>query len=148
MTDIVDRATRSRMMSGIGSKNTKPEIIVRSAIHRQGFRFRLHRKDLPGSPDIVLTKWNTVVLVHGCYWHRHSGCRLAYEVKSNADRWIRKFAANVDRDQRNYAALNERGWNVVVVWECATRSMRPADLGKALKKAILSRACFSEVTEP
>ena len=147
MADIVDKATRSRMMSRIGSKNTRPEIIVRSAIHRQGFRFRLHQKDLPGSPDIVLPKWNTVVVVHGCYWHRHSGCRLAYEVKSNADRWNRKFAANIDRDQRNYAALNEQGWNVVVAWECATRSMTLTDLGTALQKAIHRQAGLSEVPE-
>jgi DNA mismatch endonuclease (patch repair protein) len=118
MTDIVDRATRSRMMSGIRGKNTSPERIVRSFLHRAGLRFSLHRPDLPGHPDVVLPHWNTVIFVHGCFWHRHAGCRFASTPETNRAFWNRKFAANVDRDRRNSTALRRAGWRVLTVWEC------------------------------
>jgi DNA mismatch endonuclease (patch repair protein) len=120
MTDIVDRRTRSRMMSGIRGKNTKPERVVRSCLHRMGYRFRLNRKDLPGRPDIVLPKYMTVVFVHGCFWHRHPGCKYAYRTKSNVLFWKKKFRENVARDRRNESALRKQGWHVIVVWECET----------------------------
>ncbi|MDX2261284.1 MAG: DNA mismatch endonuclease Vsr [Gemmatimonadales bacterium] len=120
MTDIVDRATRSRMMAGIRGKNTNPERIVRSHLHRAGFRFRLHPVDLPGRPDIVLPRWGVVILVHGCFWHRHHGCRYAATPKTNREFWVSKFRANVARDASNIAALRRLGWRVIVVWECRT----------------------------
>ena len=145
MADVVDKATRSRMMSGIRSKDTKPEMLVRRELHRRGFRFRLHGKKLPGSPDIVLPKWKTVVFVHGCYWHRHSGCKLAYPVKSNKEFWNSKFEANVRRDANAYAALEEAGWGVIIVWECATRSIDRSELGQEISELIKGNMCFSEI---
>jgi DNA mismatch endonuclease, patch repair protein len=119
----VDRLTpehRSWNMSRIRGRDTQPERAVRSALHRAGYRFRLHRKDLPGRPDIVLPKHRTVVFVHGCFWHRHPGCRFAYTPKSRADFWAAKFLANVERDQRNRRDLRRLGWRVITVWECQT----------------------------
>lgn len=120
MTDIVDSATRSRMMSGIRGKNTKPEIAVRQALHAAGFRFRLHRKDLPGSPDIVLPRYRAVIFVHGCFWHGH-GCRYFKVPKTRTDFWLDKITANARRDRQNEDALMAMGWSVFVVWECDIR---------------------------
>lgn len=119
MTDVVDRATRSRMMSRIRGRDTKPELLVRSWLHRAGLRFRLHAGDLPGSPDIVLPRWNAVVFVHGCFWHRHRGCPLAATPKSRPAFWNAKFRSNVDRDERNRRDLRRLGWRIRTVWECA-----------------------------
>lgn len=121
MPDIVDPATRSRMMSGIRGRNTKPELVVRRYLHRLGFRFRLHDRRLPGRPDIVLPRYRTVVEVRGCFWHCHGGCRYAARPKSNADFWAAKLRGNVERDARNTAALEEAGWRVLVIWECEVR---------------------------
>jgi DNA mismatch endonuclease (patch repair protein) len=122
MADIVDRATRSRMMAGIRGRDTTPERIVRSHLHRAGLRFRLHESRLSGRPDIVLPRWGAVVFVHGCYWHRHPGCRFATTPSTRVDFWMRKFAENVARDRRNIRALRRAGWRVFVVWECRTSS--------------------------
>ena len=108
-------------MSRIRGADTKPERAVRSLLHRCGFRFRLHRKDLPGRPDIVLPKHHAVILVHGCFWHRHEGCRFAYTPKSRAEFWEKKFSENVARDRRNVGALGNLGWRWLIVWECETR---------------------------
>lgn len=105
-------------MSRIRGKNTKPEILVRSVLHRMGFRFRLHVSTLPGSPDIVLPRLQSVVFVHGCFWHRHAGCAFAYEPKSRRAFWKQKFQGNVRRDRQAIRALTESGWRVFVVWEC------------------------------
>ena len=105
-------------MSRIKSKDTTPERIVRSFLHRNGFRFRLHAKDLPGKPDIVLPKYKTVIEVRGCYWHRHEGCKDATTPSTNAVFWQKKFADNVARDKRTEQELKALGWNVIVVWEC------------------------------
>ena len=121
---MVDRLTvreRSWNMSRIRGKDTKPEIAVRSILHRMGYRFRLHRRDLPGKPDIVLPKHRTVVLVHGCFWHRHRGCKYAYTPKSRVQFWQKKFHENVERDRRNRKDLRKEGWKVIVVWECEVR---------------------------
>lgn len=120
MTDIVDPATRSRMMSGIRGKNTKPEIIVRQALHKAGFRFRLHRKDLPGNPDIVLPRYRAVIFVHGCFWHGH-GCRYFKVPKTRTDFWLDKIMANAKRDRQKEDALRATGWTVLTVWECEIR---------------------------
>lgn len=131
MTDKISEARRSWNMSRIRGKDTKPEIAVRSMLHRLGYRFRLHRNDLPGRPDIVLPSKKTVILVHGCYWHRHPGCRYAYSPKSRVDFWENKFAENIARDHRNMDELKSIGWRALVVWECELRE--PDELKKRLK---------------
>ena len=108
-------------MAAIKSKDTVPEKIIRSFLHRKGFRFSLHDKSLPGSPDIKLTKYRTVVFENGCFWHRHEGCRMAYNPKSRTEFWEKKFRENVERDARNYRELEEQGWRVIVVWECQVK---------------------------
>lgn len=118
MTDIVDENTRSRMMAGITGKNTKPELLVRRYLHAAGLRFRLHDRRLPGSPDLVFPGLKVALFVHGCFWHRHAGCRFATTPKTRADFWQHKFSANVARDRRNLDALISGGWTPVVVWEC------------------------------
>ncbi len=109
-------------MSRIRGTDTKPERIVRSLLHRSGYRFRLHRKDLPGRPDIVLPRYQAVILVHGCFWHRHKGCRFAYTPKSRREFWEKKFADNIARDRRNIRALRRLGWRCITVWECETKN--------------------------
>jgi DNA mismatch endonuclease (patch repair protein) len=121
MVDIVDPDTRSRMMAGIKGSVTKPEIQVRRYLHACGFRFRLHRKDLPGRPDLVLPRYRLTIFVHGCFWHRHAGCHYASTPSTRPDFWQEKFAANVDRDRRNIDQLLELGWRVFVLWECGLR---------------------------
>lgn len=124
MTDTVDRATRSRMMAGIRSKNTKPELLVRSWLHRRGFRFRLHGAGLPGRPDLVFKQYRAVVFVHGCFWHRHSRCRYASIPASNQSFWRAKFEANTARDLKVRRQLRQLGWRVLVLWECETGNSR------------------------
>lgn len=120
MTDIVSPERRSAMMARIGSKDTQPELRVRRMAHALGFRFRLHRRDLPGTPDLVFPKFRVALFVHGCYWHRHEGCSKAYTPKSRVDFWQEKFAANVERDARAGEKLRAMGWTPVVIWECET----------------------------
>jgi len=115
--DTVDKATRSLIMSRVGQKNTGPEIILRSILHRTGFRYRLHDRTLPGSPDLVFRRFGAVIFVHGCYWHSH-GCHRSTVPKSHRVFWKDKFAANRRRDGRNVRLLEECGWRVMVVWEC------------------------------
>jgi len=118
MVDTLSKEERSKNMSLIKGKDTKPELVVRSYLHKQGLRYSLHRKDLPGKPDIVLNKYRAVVFVNGCYWHRHEGCKYSYSPKSNRRFWADKFAQNVKRDQRNHVKLKKLGWRVFVIWEC------------------------------
>ncbi|MFK5895152.1 MAG: DNA mismatch endonuclease Vsr [Pseudomonadota bacterium] len=121
MIDIVDKTTRSRMMSNIRSSNTKPEVLARKALHKLGYRFRLDSKVGKIKPDIVLRKYKVVIFVHGCYWHQHQGCKLAYSDRNYSDKWLKKFSDNKIRDQRVSKQLIEQGWRVGVIWECATR---------------------------
>ncbi|ODN68408.1 very short patch repair endonuclease [Methylobrevis pamukkalensis] len=121
MADIVDQQTRSRMMSGIRGKNTRPELALRRALHARGFRFRLHPAGLRGRPDLVLPKHRAVVFVHGCFWHRHEGCRYTTTPSTRTDFWQSKFEANVVRDGAVREALLDSGWRVATVWECALR---------------------------
>lgn len=121
MTDIVDKATRSRMMSGIKSKNTKPEILTRQALHKSGYRFRLGTKIGKIKPDVVLRKYKVAVFVHGCYWHQHKDCNLAYSDRDYSEKWLKKFSDNKARDKRVTKELLENGWRIAIVWECVTR---------------------------
>lgn len=121
--DTISPEQRSLLMGRIRSKNTRPERVVRSMLHRMGFRFRLHRRDLPGRPDVVLPKHRKVVLIQGCFWHGHT-CTLASRPKSNRTYWSEKIATNRARDQRNLAELKRQGWLVLELWECDIRADR------------------------
>lgn len=149
MVDIVTPDKRSEMMAGIGSKNTKPELVVRQLLHQMGYRFRLHRQDLPGRPDIALPKWKTVVLVHGCFWHGHGSCPLFRLPKSRTQFWEEKIAANCRRDEQVRSDLNNLAWRVIEIWECASKgrtAMPVMDLGIELDKAIrIDRAMRLEI---
>ena len=127
MTDRLSPAERSRQMSRIRGRDTVPEKHLRTALHRRGFRFRLHRRDLPGRPDLVLPRHRAVIFVHGCFWHRHSGCLHAYEPKSRTAFWFGKFEENVERDRRQIKALEQAGWRVGLVWECGLRAISARD---------------------
>ncbi len=131
MTDIVDQQTRSRMMAGIRGKNTKPELALRRALHARGFRFRLHSGKVDGRPDLVLPKHHAVVFVHGCFWHRHEGCRYATVPATRSDFWRAKFDANVARDSAVRTRLLEDGWRVATIWECALR--KPEKMNNAVR---------------
>lgn len=122
MTDVVDSQTRSRMMAGIRGKDTKPELALRRSLHALGFRYRLHAKGLPGRPDLVLPKYKAIILVHGCFWHRHRGCRYTTTPSTRPEFWTTKFEANMARDEAVRSALLEAGWRVATVWECALRA--------------------------
>lgn len=123
MADVLTPSQRSYCMSQIQGKDTRPELAVRSLLHRMGYRFRLHRKDLPGKPDIVLPRFRSVVFVHGCYWHRHKGCKYAYVPKTRRSFWKSKFKENVNRDSRTRKQLHGLGWKVLVLWECEIRDI-------------------------
>lgn len=116
--DHLSPEKRSWNMSRIKSKNTAPEMRIRSALHQLGYRFRLHVKELPGKPDIVLPKYKTVIFVHGCFWHRHKGCVRATTPSTNQEYWEKKFQQNVMRDKLEQDELKRMGWRVIVVWEC------------------------------
>lgn len=118
MTDHVDKAARSGIMRAVRSRDTTPELAVRKLLHAMGYRFRLHRKDLPGKPDIVLPGRKKIVFVHGCFWHRHTGCRWTTTPKSNVPFWTEKFETNVRRDRKNVRDLRRAGWGVMVIWQC------------------------------
>jgi DNA mismatch endonuclease, patch repair protein len=122
--DTIKKNARSRLMGRISGKDTKPEMVVRRVAHRLGYRFRLHQPDLPGSPDLVFPRRRKAVFVHGCYWHRHPGCRLAYMPKSNVAFWTRKFAANEARDRQALEDLHHLRWGTLVMWECETKDIK------------------------
>ena len=130
MADIVSPSVRSRMMASIKGRDTQPEMLVRRYLHRRGFRFRLAKKGLPGKPDLVLHRYKAVVLVHGCYWHGHLGCRFATQSATRPEFWQAKISGNRERDTRVVSQLRQLGWRVAVVWECALRS----DSGKCLEQ--------------
>lgn len=131
MIDIVDAETRSRMMAGIKGKNTKPELLVRRYLHGMGYRFRLHRKNLPGQPDLVLPAYKLVIFVHGCFWHRHANCVYSTCPATRIDFWREKFAKNLERDKRNIMLLEAAGWRILTIWECGLKYC-PNELGHIL----------------
>lgn len=123
MTDTHSKTVRSYNMSRIRSKNTKPELAVRKFLFAHGFRYRLHDKKLPGKPDIIFTKYKTVIFVHGCFWHAHENCRYAVMPKSNTEYWNGKISGNVSRDLSSRKILHEMGWKIIVIWECNLRKL-------------------------
>lgn len=127
MADLLTSNQRSYCMSRIRGKNTKPEILVRKGLHARGFRFRLHNRKLPGSPDIVLPKYGVAIMVNGCFWHGHKGCQYANEPKSNIGFWQAKIARNRHRDEVTVAHLEALGWHVITIWECELRGVDKSD---------------------
>ncbi len=140
MTDYLTPDRRSWNMGRIRNKNTKPEIAVRSILHRMGYRFTVNgpkNRQLPGKPDIVLPKYRTVIFVHGCFWHRHKGCKETTTPKTRTEWWQAKFDGNVERDRRNQRVLRKLGWKVIVVWECETKKANRIDrISKLLKTSV------------
>lgn len=148
MTDVVDPATRSRMMSGIKGKDTKPEVAIRSGLHRHGFRFKKNVRTLPGKPDIVLPKFNAVVLVNGCFWHGHD-CHLFKWPSTRQQFWREKIVSNQKRDMRNLEELQNLGWKTLIVWECAikgTKRYKIADLIAVISNWIQFDSQSAEIT--
>jgi DNA mismatch endonuclease (patch repair protein) len=145
MADHVNPGRRSEIMSSIGSRHTGPEMLVRSLIHRMGFRFRLHIKELPGTPDIVLPRLRKIVLVNGCLWHGHAGCSRSGLPKSNSDFWETKVAFNRLRDSRNLAELRRLGWDVLQVWQCQMRSRKGIELTAGRLSRFLDSQTASEM---
>lgn len=126
MTDVFTKEKRSRIMSRVKGRDTKPEILVRSLVHRMGFRFRIHRGDLPGKPDMVLPRHGKIIFVHGCFWHGHKGCPRSKRPTTNMDFWNKKLDMNIKRDKVFQGKLRSRGWKVLVIWQCETQ--RPEKL--------------------
>lgn len=123
MADCFSKSKRSQIMGRISGKDTKPELIARSFLHRKGYRFRLHRKDLPGKPDLCLPKFKTVIFIHGCYWHRHKKCKKGQSSPStNIEFWKEKFSKTVKRDAKNKRELEKLGWKVLTIWECEIKN--------------------------
>lgn len=150
MADVVDKVTRSRMMSGIRSKNTKPEKLIRSALHRLGFRFRLHQASLAGKPDLVFRKYNAVIFIHGCFWHGH-GCPLFKLPSSNIFFWRNKIERNRARDIEALDALKVAGWRVMVIWECALKGKTqvanlPSTIDNVSSWLLRSNTSFQEIS--
>ena len=135
--DVHDKQTRSYNMSQIKSKNTKPEELVRKYLFSQGFRYRKNDKQLPGSPDIVLPKYKTVIFVNGCFWHGHEGCKYFVWPKNNEDFWKNKIETNIARDKKKTDALEALGWKVIVVWECELKTQSKKDILQNIKKHII-----------
>jgi len=137
MSDIVPPEKRHEMMSGIRSENTSPEIEVRRWLYHNGIRYRLHVDSLCGTPDIVVSRLKVAIFVNGCFWHRHSGCKLAYVPKSNCSFWQEKFRTNVERDRKALESLESAGWRVIIVWECQVRN-------GSYRESLLRELCQSE----
>ena len=148
MPDIVDRATRSRMMAGIVSRDTVPELLLRRALHARGIRNRLHDRSLLGTPDLVFRRFRAVCFIHGCFWHRHADCRYATTPATRAEFWQAKFRANVERDGRNRLELLEEGWRVAFVWECALRRRGQVETASNLEKWLRGEEATFETKRP
>ena len=148
MADVVSPTKRSQMMSGIRGKNSLPEMLVRKTLFALGYRFRLHRRDLPGTPDIAIPRLKIAIFVHGCFWHAHQGCRFAKTPSTRAEFWTAKLQANVDRDRLSAASLSAMGWRVLTVWECSTRDAKAAaSMRQALQVWIENGALTGEISK-
>lgn len=134
MADIVSTKKRSKMMAGIKSKNTKPELVIRKALHKIGYRYSLHNKSLHGNPDICLTKYRTVIFVNGCFWHAHENCHLYRLPKSKTEFWQKKLSGNKVRDKKNIDKLHNDDWRVIVIWECSLKGRHKLDLNALTKE--------------
>jgi DNA mismatch endonuclease (patch repair protein) len=145
VVDVVDRIARSRMMAGIRGTNTKPELVLRRALHRLGLRYRVHARELPGRPDIVLPRHRAAIQVHGCFWHRHENCAYATTPASNESFWEKKFAETVERDIRKLQELQKRGWRTAIVWECAIRRSGADLIAEQVHEWIFSEKPFAEI---
>lgn len=147
MADIVSSETRSRMMSGIRGKDTKPELLIRKGLHRSGFRYSLHRKNLPGKPDLVFSKYNALIFVHGCFWHKHK-CNLFKMPSTRLEFWQPKLERNVVKDKRNNQSLKDAGWRIAIVWECAIKGKTKRSLDEIIRevgKWLLSKKNYLEI---
>ena len=136
------------MMASIRGRNTRPEMALRRALHRLGFRYRLHDRKLPGHPDLVLPKYRAVIFVHGCFWHRHSGCRYATNPATNTEFWERKFRENVERDERNIGKLRGQGWRIAVIWECALKGDNPEVIADKVSLWLQEGGSWLEIPDP
>lgn len=145
MIDVVAPEIRSRMMASIKSRNTRPEMQVRRHLHALGFRYRLHRKGMPGKPDIVLPKYQIAIFIHGCFWHGHRGCRFATVPATRTEFWMAKISANQERDATAVSRLRERGWRIATIWECALRA-KPDETMRRLVDFIVSSEVSYEAT--
>lgn len=149
MVDIVDPAKRSQMMAGIKGKNSRPEMLIRKMLFAMGYRFRLHRRDLPGTPDIILPGRRIAIFVHGCFWHAHEECKYARVPSTRSEFWTAKLQRNVDRDQHAVEDLIRMGWRVLSIWECSTRGLDVASLlPQALHQWINGSESFGEISGP
>ena len=144
--DTVNKKTRSRIMASVGQRDTGSELLLRRALHRQGFRYRLYEKKLPGSPDLVFPKYRAVIFVHGCFWHRH-GCKYSTFPSTRKKFWGEKFEANKKRDKKNIDSLKAKGWRVLIVWECLINSKEFNDgtIISSVAKWLRSKNCFKEL---
>ncbi len=133
MADVHTKEQRSYNMSRIRSTNTKPEMLVRKFLHAHGYRYRLHVKNLPGKPDIVLPKYKTVIFVHGCFWHGHEGCKYYVVPKTKTEWWLNKINTNIANDTKAIAALKKAGWKIITLWEC---DLKPATIGSSFRKIL------------
>lgn len=138
MVDVVDPATRSKMMASIRGKDTLPELILRRTLHRRGIRYRLHKKELRGRPDLVFPKFRAALFVHGCFWHRHQDCRYATTPATRTEFWQSKFNATVERDVRNQRDLAKAGWRVGIVWECTIKKRSIEDIADVVEEWLIS----------
>lgn len=136
MTDVVDKKARSRMMSGIRGKNTKPELVIRKALFKRGLRYKLHDRKLPGKPDLVFPKFNAVIFIHGCFWHGH-GCHLFKWPSTRPDFWRKKIKRNQKVDETNYRKLKEEGWYILTIWECAIKGRTRLPLERVIDSTAL-----------
>jgi DNA mismatch endonuclease (patch repair protein) len=149
MVDIVDSITRSRMMAGIKSRNTKPELLIRSLLHNRGFRFRLHVKDLPGKPDIVLPKYHSVIFINGCFWHGHKNCRFFKLPSTRPEFWKEKILKYQNNDARSVNLLLAKNWKVCIIWECSIRGAKknPEEVIDTVINWLTGNEIFLEVRE-
>lgn len=148
MADIVSKKKRSKMMSSIRSKDTRPELKIRSALHKLGYRYKLHDKQLPGKPDLVLPKHNAVILIHGCFWHLHN-CHLFKWPSTKREFWKEKITGNKKRDEKNLQALKEMGWRILIIWECALKGKSKLDFSSTIKSIsdwLKSSNQYAEIT--